>query len=169
MAEVACRKFTLMDAMILVGGVAVGILGARDLLVGDFGGDWVVGVLTLSEFFLMLASGLVLVFGLFRPRAAIVGLLSRPGLLACLLPLIVAVANDLVSLSRGGWDEVGPVGEWAWLLLGLPDRRWAFVVPIGWISLLLGRRWTSGAGWIDRSGRVVGWLWIAWGLVGAFL
>ncbi len=42
------------------------------------------------------------------------------------------------------------------------------MVMIAWMLLAMGRRWRLERGWIDRSGRALGWCWIAWVVAGAF-
>ncbi len=161
-----CRRFGLGDAMILVAGAAVGTLGVQDRLLGHLPGEWAREADLLAELVLMLASCLVLAFRLRSPRPSLRRVARQPGAVACFAAVGIMIASDanwLASLTlAGGWGDVGPIGEWAWLLLDLPHRACAAAVPICWALLAFGGRWRPEPGWIDGCGRALGWGWIAW-------
>ena len=158
------RRFGLLDGMTLIGAVAVGIVGAQDLRVDDFGGDRVGGCLALAELAMMLGSCSILLARLRRPRPPLIGIASQPGSIACLLPVGSMLAKDVAWLAKSRPGDVGPIGEQVWLGLELPDDRWALLVGFGWMALILTRRWRPEPSWVDRSGRALGWGWIAWGV-----
>jgi len=169
-----CRRFTILDAMILVAGAAVGIVGAWDRLIGFEGhSDYLPAARALAAIALMLASCLVLAFRLRGPRPRLWRVARQPGAVACLAAVGYLIADDADWVVRAAierrLDDVGPVGEWIWLLLEEPAREVAHTVPICWAILLLGRRWRPEPGWIDRAGRVIGWGWIFWAIADGFL
>jgi hypothetical protein len=55
------------------------------------------------------------------------------------------------------WWVFGPIYDLAF--------RAGLAVLSGWLTLALTGRWRSAAGWLDRSGRVLGWVWVALGLL----
>ena len=84
----------------------------------------------------------------------------QPGFLASLAAVVVIgvmTAIELMNLAFVGW----PGTDY------FVDRFLQFCIqPIGaaigvaWLGLLVGRRWRSEKGWIDRWGRVLGVIWI---------
>ncbi len=159
-----CRQFTLLDSLILVGGAAVGFAGCR--AEGDRYSDWDFRVQIFVSFFQMLASWLVLILRLRRPRPSIRLLARQPGAVACFAIVVLQLVqftdtlfNDLIS---GEWGHLSGVGPVIWSFLSGFDPTMAAVVPISWVILVANRRWRPEPGWIDRSGRLLGWAWIAW-------
>jgi hypothetical protein len=159
-----CRRFTLLDALILVAGAAVGFAGCRASW--DRYSDWDFQVQMFVNFFLMLASWLVLIFRLRRPRPSIRQVARQPGTVACFAVVALQIVqsadtlfNDLIIGDFSGYSGVGPV---IWTLLSEFDPTSAAVVPISWVILIANRRRRPEPGWIDRSGRLLGWIWIAW-------
>ncbi len=47
------------------------------------------------------------------------------------------------------------------VLGALSSMTVGFGVVAVWGTMALARRWRPEPGWIDRAGRVIGWLWIA--------
>ena len=118
-------------------------------------------------------TGLLVALRALPPRRPWRRLWRQPGMAACLSAL---VALAWVGLSAGlifGLVSAFP----AWRFDGLSfvqEFIVAHVFPLvgvavasTWSQLLLARRWTRPADWIDRAGRVVGILWIIIGLVWA--
>jgi hypothetical protein len=154
----------LLDGMILIAGAAVGFAGVRS---AEFRMNWAFTARLFSDYFLMLASCVVLTFRLRRPRPPIRVLARQPGAVAC----FAAVASHfkslcgalLLSWSLGDVDEISRVGSAIWYSLSSAGTTPSNVVLVCWILLAASRRWLAEPGWIDRSGRVLGWLWIATG------
>jgi len=201
MVKRPARRFTLLDAMILVGGAAVAMLGIRQLFSEDsdeidslsFGSElfpwpyWLTVGFRVAGLVLMVASIALLVLRLIGPRPPIRRVMRQPGTVACFF----AVACSLLSYV------VRNVAEWSIRIfsdtphitvLGIPTLMsenpsaaavlWEYLLPVlpsttpclvatAWLALWLGRNGRPEPGWIDRCGRVVGWSWIAWGMVGA--
>jgi hypothetical protein len=55
------------------------------------------------------------------------------------------------------WWAFGPIYDLAF--------RAGLAVLSGWLTLVLTGRWRPAEGWLDGSGRFVGWGWIALGFV----
>ena len=166
------RRFTLADAMILIAAAAVGIAAARwwhqiteqepptfqkkyFLLNGE------IIPIYLSWFFLPFTPAMIAI-RLRKPRPTYRRLFWQPG---------IQVSTAV------GCAVVCPVLEWGSIAL-IPTDAFAHhfpfyaignglttmvgpMVAVSWlIAFLVGRR-RSEAGWIDRGGRVLGWVWIS--------
>jgi hypothetical protein len=169
-----CRKFTLMDGMILIAGIAVGFTGFR----AQFGSisdweRWIASFDSLSGFTLMLMSALVLVFRLRRPRPTIRRVFCQPGAVACFTAVAFGFIYDVQYILLMAVDADRRMEKtfsgWVWWIIETPGSEFAWIVPITWVLMLLSRRWRPELGWIDRSGFLVGWGWIIWGLASPFL
>jgi len=99
----------------------------------------------------------------------------QPGMAACLAALVgwiwsalaLLLAFDIVYVTR-------PSRRWhpheEWVQKWLSDEVFMYVglaVAATWTVLFISGRWTRPADWIDRMGRIVGFLWILIGLVWA--
>jgi hypothetical protein len=159
-----CRRFTLLDGMILVGVAAVGFAGYRAGL--DLYSDWPLRVRMYVEAFLLLASWLVLIFRFRRPRPSIRLMTRQPGAVACFAVVAVQVVQGcdslVTDLAGGNSISISGVGSAIWFFLSDLFFVPAAVVLISWALLVAGRRWRPEPGWIDSLGRWVGWAWIVW-------
>ena len=162
-----CRPFALLDALFLVGAAAVGFAGCRAEETRY--SEWYYRVQMFFGFFLALASWLVLILRLRRPRPSIRLIARQPGAVACFgvaAVQLVQFAESLASSSAvGEMGFVSGVGPAIWTFFSGFDSSLAAVVPISWALLVANRRWRPEPGWIDRSGRLLGWTWIAWMVV----
>ena len=184
-----CRPFTLQDVMILVAAAAVGSLGVRYRLFDPAGSlgmalqaslrpkspGWLANDYEVAGFALMLSSVAVLVLRARRPRPSIPRVMRQPGTVACFMVVANTWLGDLnwvvARLAAGTPHEFRSVGEEIWSRLSpeFPDYRSSYLVVTAWVVLYLGRLARPEPGWVDRSGRVVGWAWIVWGIGGSFL
>ncbi len=128
----------------------------------------------LAGAILMISSFLMLTLRSRQPRAPIRRLVLQPGTSACFV-VTVAALYDKVEFDMGQmlavealW-RVRSASDWIYFLTSEPSYKLACIVPVTWILLALGRRQRPEPGWIDRSGRLLGWGWIAWGISGTFL
>ncbi len=167
--EAVRRRFTLLDAMVLVAATAVGIAAAqgsaepirRSLL----------GLTTFSQplRFLVVASPLLtpwsvalLGLALRPPRPPLRRLLGRPGIAALmaspvLAPLVaIRVAIILRSVPINARGEYGIRLFWLNLIPAVDSA-----VAVAWLSIWLGGRWRRSADWIDAAGRALGLAWFA--------
>ncbi len=179
------RKFTVFDAMVLIGATALGLGWTR----ATFDGDWadltahgeiepdflVVALWNWSDLtvpYLTLLTITLTLLWLRSPRAAIRKLSRYPGAVACAAvtaSVIVTVAFDLlfylmVSSLSGGH------GKWFFwfhgLLSHIKDDLSRYARPRGeaiavcWVILWMTRRWRAQATWLDRLGRLVAVIWL---------
>jgi hypothetical protein len=164
-----CRRFGLLDGMILVGFAAVGFAGFKAGL--ELYSEIDYQVQMSFEAVLLLATWLVLIYRLRRPRPSIRILTRQPGAVACFAVVVVhvilgfqasimAIAPPMV-LPAGVRVWPGP-GLLIWWFLSSMNTPYGAVVLVCWALLVLGRRWRPELGWIDRLGRWIGWVWIIW-------
>ena len=187
------RRFTTLDAMILVGSLAAGLGVLRWFRPSEV---WIRilagGVLSLSWswhwannylphlFMLMMPFAFSMTLGflalrLRRPRPRWRRLVRQPGLAACLaLVLGCATAwpltflNQVVTWMRGYADRVDPLICFE-AFCKISSTLGGFAVVIAWGTMLLVGRWRAEPSWIDRLGRIVGLGWIVMALAGAFV
>jgi hypothetical protein len=166
-----CRKFTLLDGMILIVVAAVGFAGYRSGL--ELASEWFYRIQMCVEAFLLLASWLVLIYRFRRPRPSIRHMTRQPGAMACFAIVAMQVVQVVQSLLAHQANQnhafVADVGLMIWFTLSEFGDSMAAVVPICWILLVAARRWRSEPGWIDALGRWIGWAWIAWLVIWPFL
>ena len=167
-----CRRFTILDGMILVAASAVWSLGSRPTLrsflegwrklrrqglsldsLSDLWQSWVVvyvsvvggvGILTVAFLFIRLH----------RPRPALRRLIWQPGMMAC--TIIVAFIPMLFLVNH---RVATPV---LWLAMSAG-------VATAWLAAWSCGRLRPEPGWIDRLGRVLGACWIAFAAYPLFL
>jgi hypothetical protein len=168
-----CRRFGLLDGMILISGLAVGIVTGRELFAPDLTDlSWSSWFHPFLGFVLMVGSVLMLIFRLRRPRPPIRRVANQPGFVACFAMVVFLVAMLIGQVvqdgCRGFLDRWGYAFVWGEFAFGKEDLL-AWSVVIGWTLLALGRRWRPEQGWIDGLGRAIGYAWIAWGLSGFVL
>jgi hypothetical protein len=179
------RCFTLLDAMVLVAATAVGLTLARPLSDEPFPlhhlkEGLLPGLAPLTRHVILGWSLVVtwtlalLVMGWGRSRLLKRRRFATPGFAACvvavsMLGLEVAFAASYWAIR--GWMGPSPrVNDYLALLRSL--KHGAFIAPsIGfavaawWMTMALSSRWRPARDWLDRSGRVVGALWIALGFL----
>jgi len=153
--------------MCLIAGVAIGIVGIRNCDAGMRAGqndrrnlvNWFV---LPSPLFMSLAAALTAA-GLLPPRSRLSELCQRPGFTACWVTTLVMMIDAVVMFAMNPdcltnfdrfilcfsfgyfWPTTGNIG---------------FGVLIAWTTLALTGCWRPEASWIDRSGRLLGVVWI---------
>lgn len=168
MSRSECRRFGLLDAMILVAATALGCGLAKwsDMVPFDFYGLLSVpipkryvlialvtakcpGTLLLVPWTL----GLLLV-RMRSPRPTTTQLFREPG--------VVATSTATLAIIAGCVWLV-PIWLVHGLMLSVAFSPWTFfcgfAVAGGWLTLALSGRWRNSPGWIDRAGRLVGTAW----------
>ncbi|HEV3163836.1 MAG TPA: hypothetical protein VGZ22_07330 [Isosphaeraceae bacterium] len=103
-----------------------------------------------------------------QPRPRLRRIFRQPGMIAtcvCLLTgIITFVAVMPILFINASWPLF--FSPWAALItLSTEPIKMAFVVGASWVTLALTGRWCCERGWIDRTGRTLGVLWFAGGLV----
>jgi hypothetical protein len=96
----------------------------------------------------------------------------QPGALAMVLVVLTWAFNSIQTGIQGGLlklttDQSFSNGAFWYLFGPIYDTsfRAGLAILAGWVTLsLLGLRQPS-PNWLDRSGRIVGWIWIIWGLL----
>jgi hypothetical protein len=165
--------------MILVVGVGVGVAGFRSAhfisgegLAGDDTIDWMYDVHHYVGFFLVLASLLILILRLRQPQPTIPRIARQHGAVACFAISVLAIGHSLIKLICDVLqnNSHGNMTPGSWILYFLtPELEDSYIIAILWITFALGRIGRSEASWIDRAGRIAGWSWITWSLVGSYL
>jgi hypothetical protein len=184
------RRFTLLDAMIVVATVALALAATRWKYAGFawfWGLDregWTPGAVlrrtvTVAAFALpgLFAATLAVVLArLARPRPPLRRVALQPGSAACATALL-AIAAEAVAyaarqayywLGRGKFledfrrwlDYMGVLGAFTTEVLIRSTYAVGYAVAATWVVLALGRRCRPERSWIDRAGRAVAVAWI---------
>ncbi len=184
MAAVPPRRFTLLDAMALVGAVAVGLGLSREWArcaaeIGSFSSrliqpSWsteAAGGIVRFWPVVAVVSPTLLILRARRPRPSRLRRFASPGVAACSAATIVialeGLARSLVAILGPvylGFRPMVPFDRLNFTMAALgafSSMTVGFGVAAVWGTMALARRWRPDADWIDRTGRVVGWLWIA--------
>lgn len=160
------RRFTILDAMILIVAAAAGLSLAR--AVGVFDAEEPIGLngnLTdLLECLLFAATAGFIAVRLRRPRPTLRRLGRQPGFVAC-MAFVVASACNILDISSFAICLNGFTAE-AGIAFGYSARRIFDAFRIGpavilaWVVLSLSTAWRPERGWIDRFGRACAVFWI---------
>jgi hypothetical protein len=171
----ACRRFDILDGVILIATSAIGVGILQAVLPIMFeGNESLFGVLVFGLFLVAPAVALwtlaMLAFRLRRPRPHLRSLERQPGYMACLsastgLILSLSVFVGFLYLSRKNSAESLTYEDYDKLYLSFTIV--GLLVALVWIVLKRRGRWQPERGWIDRWGRVLGWYWILY--FGVFL
>ena len=165
-----CRRFTILDGMVLVAAAAVWLVGVR-LTVRSLLDGWDklrrLGVPPLSrpDMWVMYIYGTVvaavgiltvtfLLIRLRKPRPALRRLIWQPGMMAC---TIISIFIPMLPVVTGRQSA-----HLLWLLMSM-------CVAFAWLAAWWCSRLQPEPGWIDRLGRVLGACWIAFGGYPLFL
>jgi hypothetical protein len=179
MAAKLVRKFTIVDAMVLVAATAVGLVVSRAFLSEGltFPDQWTwdsVGelALALNQLIAPVALAWTLAVCLLRlrgPRPRLRLVFRQPGMVACTAALIVFLLRVLEPILAVCVHYLASPGmflrdkEWMGIqlsdvfnlnLLNLGDG-----VAVAWILLWLGKACRPERSWIDRTGTVLGIYW----------
>lgn len=170
----ADRRFTLVDAMVLVAASAIALVIVRPLVTGPLHRHpewarylaWTIGGLVAW-------TPTVLFLRLREPRPAFRRLSRQPGFAACLAGTSIIILGSLamgllalIRVARRG------MAVRAGIPIRPPDPTWwveiviRFGVAVGpaviaaWLLLALSGRRRPARGWLDYLGRVIGIAWI---------
>lgn len=192
----ANRRFTIVDAMLLIGATGLALawlrLQSRAELFGppfwglSHGYD-TAGRLLQSLWDLALwavppmAAWSVATFLLHlrRPRPIVRRLMRQPGFVASLIVTVTLLVNVLWQMAPYAvlhWEDAsGELGAFSGALelalFGEVARACAvtgIAVGLAWLQLALSGRWRRDPNWLDRAGLAVGIFWIALGPIAWF-
>jgi hypothetical protein len=175
-SPVQVRRFRIVDAMVLVASLAIGFALIERQVRFDFldlqwskpklsafaspkQGDLVTVIASLLTP-LTLA---VLVLRLLPTRPRRRRLFEQPGFTACAMvifmdiPLIFGHYQYNINFYQTFFPDVS---GWNYLIQLNYRPEIAYAVAASWTLLALSGRWRAERSWVDRAGRVVGWLWI---------
>jgi hypothetical protein len=179
----APRRFTLIDAMVLVAAVGVSFVLIRDYvqdsriaraLSAALPDEWgaadlwrratvYAGIISPLAVALSLA---LFVLRIRRPRPSLRQALRQPGMLASTVAVLgtgIFVAKVLLGewyLYQTGTSMSRPL-HWLWMMR-LPWN--GELVAVAWLLSWAGGLWRPEPSWIDRAGRILGAYWIASGV-----
>jgi hypothetical protein len=171
------RRFTVLDAMILTGALAIACWsGLQELvwsldphLYGPQPWSWPrLARITLKRTapFASVVTMALLFLRLLQPRPSVSRLARQPGFVACLAaPLVLFVGGSMTfsGVSRNiylPWRGLHFTDYFPYLFQPFERAEVGFAVAASWLVLIVGRRWRPEPSWIDRCGRAAGAYWI---------
>jgi hypothetical protein len=154
----ARRRFTLLDAMVLVAATAIGLAACKTILPDVRRTEQASAAATIL---LAAWSWATLVLSMQRPRPSLRRRMSWPGHAACIAASLATVMTGLAYLLHLAKFELTGnslvrIGE-APLICSIAA---APAVLASWLTLALGRRWRREENWIGWLGRTLGIGWI---------
>jgi hypothetical protein len=173
------RKFTLVDAMVLIAATAIAFVPIRLFLWENWHFPeehtvpeiWRAG-LEINVSLVPLAVSLsmaVWLLALKKPRPSLRRVFRKPGIAACTVTLVYSILSSLGyliflrfshALDRGTFND--PASAMLWIRIGMqPIFLVGGAVASLWTVMWLGGTWYAERSWIDRAGRVLGIYWIA--------
>jgi hypothetical protein len=172
------RKFTVLDAMVLIAATGIALAPIRYLSLHGRGlplaapYDWTIRSLylfgsNLSALLLPFVLTGSMALGMLRlrkPRPPLRRIFRQPGMATCtavLVSTLFFLAACLGLLLVGGDPvPIGYIFEHAEIYLKpvwyAATGRFGEVIAAVWIVLWLSRAWCSEPSWIDRAGRILG-------------
>jgi hypothetical protein len=166
------RRSALVDAMILVAALSVGCLAIRatlptlDSMKSNLSRAQSPGMrrfqalqFGLSAFipYLSVLTPALLILRLRQPRPTLRHVGRQPGMVACTAATI-AMAIETRWIGSLIWVGSGFIHAET-VFVGYAQQV-SFAVVGAWIALALSGRWRPEKSWIDRSGRLIGWVWV---------
>jgi hypothetical protein len=174
------RRFTLVDAMVLVAATGIALVPIRyllqhgQILLVDPDGIPESRLRNCLEILIIISplvvpwSAALCVLRMTKPRPISRQIFRQPGTAACTaISLITIFAMVRVVGSLAFWQFLEPDAMWDLVsYVGTTDKLAVFIVrshikfgeavAVVWIVLWLSRAWRSETSWIDRSGRILG-------------
>lgn len=170
MSDPGPRRFTMLDAIVLIAATGVGLVPLRETLevqslhfqsASNF--TWLFCRFAAVAAPLMLCwTSAVAVCGLFRPRPPLRHMGRRPGIAAALVGS--AWGEICIGQDAGRYWEEGGASLFLGSIdvLGWIDIHYSLAPAIfgAWAALGLAGAWEPDASWPDRAGRLLGSYWI---------
>jgi hypothetical protein len=184
MPATPCRRFTLLDAVVLVGATGVSLMVANlrflpmlaiklsSAATHRSGGHALAALAErLPELgpLLVIYAPVLLALRLRRPRPPLRRLAVQPGFTACAAIALVYAAGGLLHSVGQSLESryANPAAVkvtslvWVWNILYTHQLAGGYAVSAAWLVLIVGRRWRPEASWIDRAGRALGLIFVA--------
>ncbi len=174
----ATRRFTLLDAMVLIAAIGVGVWMGRLLMMSN---PFVTSPATPNLWKIWIGASYLVLLGVslglavvrvFPPRPPLRRVARQPGALAMLAVVAIVAVGTVCSAIDWYvfWEPIGPahvvIYNWLYTYLFSIGGPWnvAFAVSLAWImGGVQGFRWRR-ADWIEYASRAVGAVWVsAWG------
>jgi hypothetical protein len=171
------RKFTLLDAMTLVAATAVAFSVARlNIMRATFGPEppsWSLMELIRRRggdisICLLIWTLTLFVLRCVRPHPTLNRLVQQPGFAAGYATLIgvfwrsLSIPKEHISAHKSLWV---PASDWFMRLyrpmFHLSSYSNSMCIVAVWLTLWLTGHWYCEKDWIENTGRLLGWLWIA--------
>ncbi len=178
-----CRKFTIVDAMILVASTAPAFTAWRSRWPLGVSRQWIyaesrkslnellllvnLDIYCLSIFIACLTVA-CLVLWLRQPRPSLRELARRPGMVACtaaVIVLAIRLINFGCVIGIRTVDGIYPVRGLSMMdfnvieFRGLPSEM-GCAVAASWVIQRISERWHCEPSWLDRTGRILGVFWV---------
>jgi hypothetical protein len=175
------RKFTLIDAMVLIAATAVALLSVRHHLRSDdlrlpMPGAWSTHplafilycetVITISTPFVIAFAVALVVLSLRNPRPRIRRVFRHPGVTACIAICCVSIFTLLscwvlpICCVYPVSGQRFSIASFSSALIDVCSVQLPMMIggAVGsvWIILWLGRAWRTEPSWMDRTGKAVG-------------
>jgi hypothetical protein len=171
------RTFTVFDAIVLVGAVAVPLPAIREAfrLAKMFnwmkidGKDYLINFVAFTGSSFLAAFTIALVLLAFRrPKPTIRRVLMQPGLVACIAATAGMGYNAILALSRAHFHyhplnlsvSTSLWSDWIVYQQGIASAGGGSTVLGAWLVLAISRTWAAQSNWLDRAGRILGFCWI---------
>jgi hypothetical protein len=172
------RRFTLLDAMIMIAATAIGMVGSISIWNSAFYEknpylEFSVSFLrdhravmsyvghysyVLSACAIMWTMALSLL-SLKRPRPPIWRLARQPGVIGCWAASMAFLFTGCIKFMNFYFHNI-ILYDWADYLLDLSFSEVSCAVLVSWVIAAVSKRWRPEPNWIDRIGRVLGLIWI---------
>jgi hypothetical protein len=167
--QTLCRKFNIVDAMILIGAVAIGIAMVREArsdpngLLRNNSPMWRIHdrICFFGIMFVPYAPAW-LCLRMRHPRPASSDLIQQPGVRACRAACFALLVSPVPTFMFRPISVHGPAPFSAWFY------TWGYAVScltglsilVVWLCMAVSRSWHSEPSWIDRGGRILGFFWL---------
>lgn len=184
-ASTSTRMFCLSDAMALIGALGLGLMVGRsyvrsasafsylvdDRVIERAASPWVWAYACVPP---LLAVSLVLwPLRLIPPRPRFLRIVRLPGLVPAYvawLAVAVALTKALLErpvLERTHFPKLGYLSLIDTMSLRIVAAKDLIgpAIAVSWLILWLGGGWRPERSWIDRAGRLLGVVWIAFGIL----
>lgn len=183
----AIRRFTVLDATVLIAATAAGLAVIRSLtgcqeliLVSSrfqppgINAAVLYRMRTLAFWpapFLTAWTLALLTLSMRGPRPTLRRIARRPGtavglaLVLSLIKNVIIYGKDFIRALQAASPTSGRGGNWSYFFWSDVAARTGFFVLVAWSTLAMSGRWSARADWHDRLGRIIGICWVLIALI----